>query len=487
MNRNAPKASSPRPLGARSRIGAVHPWMRMQFDPLRISLFLLMIITVSRIHQHFKAVGKLRPALLLAFATALYAFLQPKLIRTENLKQIWIPRVILGLAVMACLSVPFGVSLGGSARFILEEYSKTIVLGILLIVGMRSATDLFTLVWAYVISCGILVWMSLFVFGLSNASGGEVHRLSHLYTFDANDVGLIVLIGLALTLWTFQTSGKKGKLASAVILLGIGATLARTGSRGAFVGLIAVGIVLLFAMTGVPVVKRFTFAAVTVLGLMIAAPTGYWDQMRTLLEPSSDYNWKSREGRKQLTKRGVGYMLDYPLFGVGINNFWRMECIEGEKAKNNQYNTALRCTPPHNSWVQVGAELGIPGLLLYASLVLGGIGAMWRLRKRLPAQWISGSAQQRFVYLGTLYLMLAMIGYAVTSTFLTFAWLDPVYILGAFMVGLYVAAQDELRRLPGSHAAPRMPARGPRPVRAGPVPVRGGPVPSGSGFIPAPN
>jgi len=469
--------AAPRPRSARAQVAPVQ-WMRTQFDPLRITLFLLMIITVSRIHQHFKIIGKLRPALLLAFATAIYAFLQPKLIRADNLKQVWISRVILGLAVMACLSVPFGVSLGGSAKFILEEYSKTIVYAILLIVAIRSATDLFTLVWAYVISCGILAWMSLFVFGLSQASGSEVQRLSHLYTFDANDVGLIVLIGLALTLWTFQTSGKNGKIASGVIIVAIGATLARTGSRGAFVGLIVVGVVLLFAMTGIPVVKRVTFAAVTVLGLMVAAPPGYWDQMRTLLEPTSDYNWQTREGRKKVAKRGIGYMMDYPVFGVGINNFWRMECILGEKAKNNKPNTGLRCTPPHNSFVQAGAELGIPGLILYCSLVLGGIGAMWRLRRRLPRQWAKGTGEERFLYLGTLYLMLAMVGYAVTSSFLSFAWLDPVYILGAFMVGLYVAVKQRLKRTPAVQPTQKT-ARVQRP--------RGALVPPGSGFIPAPH
>ena len=60
------------PWPASTRAAPVQ-WMRMQFDPLRISLFLLMIITVSRIHQHFRIIGKLRPALLLAFATALVA------------------------------------------------------------------------------------------------------------------------------------------------------------------------------------------------------------------------------------------------------------------------------------------------------------------------------------------------------------------------------------------------------------------------------
>jgi O-antigen ligase len=454
-------------------------WMRVAFDPLRISLFLLMIISVSRIHQHFKVIGKLRPALILAAATGVYALLNPRFIRSENLKEVWFSRVVLALGVLACVSAPFGVSLGGSGKFILEDYSKTIVFAILLIVGIRNSTDLFTMIWAFVLSCGILVWMSLFVFGLSKASGSEAHRLSHLYTFDANDVGLIVLVGLALTLLLFQTSAPTPKLGSAVILLGIGATLARTGSRGAFVGLVVVGCVLLVLMKGVSAVKRLAFAGVTLLGLLIAAPPGYWAQMRTLLEPTSDYNWQTREGRKQVAKRGLGYMMDYPIFGVGINNFWRMECILGEKARTNRPNTALRCTPPHNSFVQAGAELGIPGFVLWSALVIGGIGSMWRLRRRLPARWVNGDAEERFLYLGSLYLMLAMIGFAVTSAFLSFAWVDTVYIISAFMIGLHVSVRQKLRANSPIKVTRRPHLRGASPK---PRPH----VPPSPGFIPAP-
>jgi O-antigen ligase len=459
----------------------------MNLDPLRLSLFLLMIVSVSRIHQHYRVVAALRPALLLAVATAVYAFLNPRFVRAENVRDFWIPKVIIALAVLACISVPFGVSIGGSGKFILDEYSKTLIFTMLLIVGVRTAADLYTLVWAYVISTGILVWLSLFVFGLSKGKDDFAARLSHLYMYDANDVGLMVLVGLAFTLLTFQTSGKNGKIASGIIIMGIGATLARTGSRGAFLGLVVVGVVLLVALTTIPATKRLAFAIVTAIGLIIAAPRGYWDQMKTMLEPTSDYNWQTREGRKNVAKRGLGYMLDYPLFGVGVDNFWRMECILGEKAKTNQFGTGLRCTPPHNSYVQAGAELGIPGLILWSTLVLGGIRAMWKLRRRVPPQWAKGTGEERFLFLAPLYFMLAMIGFAITSALLTFAWLDPVYIIGSLMTGLYVAIHAKLGRapsLPGRLPAQRqvMTSRG-RPRRAVDPP----PQPPGSGFSPAPN
>jgi hypothetical protein len=37
-----------------------------------------------------------------------------------------------------------------------------------------------------------------------------------------------------------------------------------------------------------------------------------------------------------------------------------------------------------------------------------------------------------------------MIGFAVTSFFVSFAWLDPIYVMAAFLTGLYVATREHL-------------------------------------------
>lgn len=438
-------------------------WLKVKLDPLRMALFGLILINVSRIHQHFGFLAKLRPALLLVALTGAYALLNPRFIRPGNLFQAWFPKVILALAALACVGAPFGISLGGSAMFILTEYSKVIILAVLLIVGVRGTADLFALVWAYVISSGILAWLSLTVFKMSRAGG--VERLAHGYTYDANDIGLVLLVGFALTLLTLQTSSPKGKLVSGVILLAIGATIAKTGSRGAFLGFAVVGLLLLFTLSTVPLPKRLAFLGVTVAALVVAAPHGYWEQMKTLLNPTEDYNWQTQEGRKAVAERGLGYMLHYPVFGLGINNFWRAECIEGEKAKEHVVGTGIRCTAPHNSYVQAGAELGIPGLLLWCSLVFGSIGAMFKLRRWIPRAWAHGDGQERFLYHAPLYFMLAMVAFAVTSFFLTFAWADIVYAIAAFMTGLHISVRAKLgRSAPAPVAVPgRRPARPPSP------------------------
>jgi O-antigen ligase len=401
--------------------------------------------------------------------TAVYAYLNPRLIERRGPFYTWPAKVTLALGIFACVSAPFGLSLGGSGMFILTDYSKTLVFAFLLFAAIRNASDLYTLAWAYVVSSAILVWMALFWFGLSHASNSAVERLSSLYTWDANDIGVVLIVGLALTLLIFQTTSGKGKVAAGAIIAGIGATIARSGSRGTFVGVLVFGFALLFMLNQIDIVKRLVFLGALLLGLIIEAPHGYWDQMRTVAAPTQDYNWSAKDGRKEVAQRGLGYMFGSPIFGLGIHNFWRAECLDGEKVKTRIQGTGIRCTPPHNSYIEAGAEMGFPGLALWCSLVFGGIISCGRLRRRLPRSWLKGDPEQRFLYQSTMYLQLAFIGFSVCAFFLTFAWLDIIYMLAAYLGGLYIAIGEKLGR--SGQAAPQA-AVPRRRLRGAPVDYR---------------
>jgi O-antigen ligase len=467
--RPQPRSGARRPLA-----GAA---MRLNLDPLRGALFGLVVLSVSRIHSYYPFVAKLRPLLLLVAFTGVYAFLNPKKIAAGNL-QLKPARLVMAVAVWACLTTAFGISLGGSAKFILDEFSKTVLLCVLLMVGIRGPRDLLTVVWSYVIGCAVLAYLSLFVFGLKKSADSEMARLQGgMATFDANDIGLVLLIGLALSLLTYQASQKNGKIVSVVTIIGIGGALARSGSRGAFVGLVAVGIALLVMLRNIPITKRLGFMFVTIFGIAIAAPEGYWEQMKTVATPTKDYNWDAPDGRRAVAERGLGYMLGYPIFGLGIDNFWRAECFMSEKAANRILGHGIRCTPPHNSYIQAGAETGIPGLILWSTLVFTGITGTMRLRRRLPKAWEQGDPEERFLYLSSTYLPLAMIAFAVTSFFLTFAWVDMVYMVTAMITGLYGCVGARLPQLqPGvprskQRVVRRAPAAWPGPA----MPQPGGP------------
>ena len=164
-------------------------------DTFRLFLFFLTLLTVSRIHAHL-GLGALRPAVFLVAGALGYALLNPRVVNWQALFRYWPTKVIAALAIVACLSAAFGISLGATAVFILTEYSKTLVFAALLIAAFRGAADVRLIVTAYVIGAAILVYYALFGFTLSGGDGGMM-RLSNLYTYDANDLGLMLLVAVS--------------------------------------------------------------------------------------------------------------------------------------------------------------------------------------------------------------------------------------------------------------------------------------------------
>jgi hypothetical protein len=85
--------------------------------------------------------------------------------------------------------------------------------------------------------------------------------------------------------------------------------------------------------------------------------------------------------------------------------------------------------------------------------VLGGILAPLRLRRRLPQSWRRGTQSERFIYGATSFFAVSMVGFAVTAFFVTFAWMDPIYLMAAFLTGLYVATREQIEESSRSGAA----------------------------------
>lgn len=453
MSAVAPSVIAVRRPGIRAHVSrgttAVTDRLTVVRDPLRIAMLVLTILNVSRIHQHYRAVGKLRPALLLVVAAVVYAYLHPKFLTRGNVLKVWPMRQMAILGVLACCSAAFGISLGRSAAFILDGYVKVLAYAFLIALSIRHARDLYTFVWGYAIACGILTYFSLFVFGLTRSSGSYVTRLNDMYTYDSNDICVVMMAGMPLTLLLFGVVRGKQRWLAGLILVGIATTIARSGSRGGFIGFVAVGAAALLLVNTVSAGRRLGLLAATVVALAVAAPPGYWKQMGTILEPKEDYNYSALDGRRALIQRGLGYVSKYPLFGLGVNNFSRAECSISPKQASLRINGPMRCTPPHNSFLQAGTELGIPGFFVWLSLVVGGIIAPLRLRRRLPRSWKRGSDTERFLYGATSFFPLAMIGFAVPAFFVSFAWSDTLYLLSALLAGLYAAIKMHMQRPAG--------------------------------------
>ena len=92
----------------------------------------------------------------------------------------------------------------------------------------------------------------------------------------------------------------------------------------------------------------------------------------------------------------------------------------------------MRWNAAHNSLVQVGAELGLPGLLFFVAMVATALAALAgskRQRRRHPA-FRGRPLELRQA------LMASLIGFAVGAFFLSLAYHEMLYTLLAFAVGM---------------------------------------------------
>ena len=263
----------------------------------------------------------------------------------------------------------------------------------------------------------------------------------------------------------------EGKAFCAVVLAGIGASISKSGSRGALIGLVALVLAFVVLIDGVSLGRRLAFVLVTGVALAIFSPPGYWLQMKTILAPEADYNWNAVNGRREVAARGVEYFKEYPVFGLGINNFSTAECTISDKAVHHATNTALRCTPPHNAYIEAMSELGIGGILLWLLMIPGAVVSLLQARSRLPRAWAKGDPQQRFLYVAPQYMAVGFVGFSVGAFFLSFAWTDVTYILvsswAALMISLRAAGGFKPIVTPSPRAVPNYRPSVLRPASAG--------------------
>jgi putative inorganic carbon (HCO3(-)) transporter len=421
-------------------------------DPFRLGLWVLIVITLTKFGSYFGVLRTMRPALLLFGFCVVYALLHPRKLILNNFRKTVTVRLLVAIAIVAICSAAFGISLGRSALFFIDNFSKTLAITFLMIATVRNLDDFRKLAWAFTFAGILLAYLSIFVVGISKVANGV--------SYDANDVGVFMTMTLPLAIVFVQCAHTKFERATALIGVGlIVATLVKTQSRGAFIGALAV-FALLVLVPGVSAGRRMLLAAVVAVTMVLTAPAGYWTSVKSILaDPKSDYNWDALDGRRQIARRGLQYMRMYPVFGVGINNFSRAEGTISDKARNRLPGQGIRLAAPHNSFVQAGAETGVVGLLIWISLVITNVTIPVRLLRRMPKTWRKGTPDQRFLYFVATYIPVAQVGFAVPSFFVSFAWLEPLYFLSALVVGLDIIARRGLPPEPGALRGPEFRSR----------------------------
>jgi O-antigen ligase len=134
----------------------------------------------------------------------------------------------------------------------------------------------------------------------------------------------------------------------------------------------------------------------------------------------------------QIWRRGLGYAWAHPVFGVGAGNFSTAEGTISPLARRRERGRGVRWAAPHNSYLQVAAELGIPGLVIFAGFFASLFAGLRAVRRRA-----TGTAEGRRIIRLAHSLTAALVGYAVGGFFLTLAYHDMLYALAGVAVALW--------------------------------------------------
>ena len=408
-----------------------HPTAR--WDLLLACVAVYIATAVGRVHQLFPVLAPLKPALVSAVLAVGLLMLQQRGSRNVARVRSATTTCALGFVLWVALSVPGALNQGVAFRF-LTDALNTIVMFAVIAGAVRSARDVERLALAYFAATAMYGTVVLARF---HPGGGDDWRLGRLYNYDANDFA--TLIATAMPLGLYFVLGVRRPLLRVVAALGL-AILAvceiRSGSRGGFLALLAVVAFVLLRFTTIPARSRVVGLAVVLAIVFGTASDRYWEQMQTVLNPHEDYNVTSETGRVQIWKRGLGYMADHPALGVGAGNFQVAEGTLSPMARRADYGHGVRWGAAHNTFVQVGAELGVPGLLFFVGVIVSARVALRRtaraaLRAGAPDIAVSGLAQS---------LMAALVGFMVGGFFLSLGYSDMLYTLVALAVGLHKIA-----------------------------------------------
>jgi O-antigen ligase len=311
----------------------------------------------------------------------------------------------------------------------------TMLLMIIVATSLRELSDMEWLAFTHMI--GGMVY-ALYVFKYCPV--GTDGRLGDLVHYDANDFALIMVCTIPFAVYFLRPGVATWRRILALTALGIFVLMIiRSGSRGGFLGLIAVMAYTLLRYRAIPARLRLGAVAAGAIIFVAFGSANYWAMMQTILHPNNDYNMTEETGRTAIWKRGLLYMEMRPITGVGVRAFSQAEGELSPTARTYaESGRGIKWSVAHNSFVEIGAELGVIALAAFLGLFF----IMFRTLSRVRAgprgsPWVTPS-DQAYAQM----LTASFIGFMVCGFFVSAEYFAYLYVL----FGLAVAQVAILRR-----------------------------------------
>ena len=375
---------------------------------------------------------------------------------------------VIVLGAMIVLTIPFSIWPGGSLKVFSDIYVKIILIFALMMSTITTPRRIRQMTWIMIIASGYIASRAVYDYmrGVNLVEGNRVRGAVGGMFENPNDLALNLVTFLAPTLFIILQDKKASRrLLACAIAAAMVAAIVCTKSRSGFLGLVGMIAVVLYYMAKV---KPALVGGVLLAGMMALPllPSSFWDRMDSIVNAQEDPTG-SRAARIRLMDQGTEVFLDNPVTGIGAGQFQNY----------NAPGMIEKWRVTHNVWLQVAAELGLFGLIIFAFLVMRAYsssfavlrmlrmshrrGARDRLRSSpgaaRPEEPYNLSAEERRILdINAKGMIAAMVGWTICAFFASVAFNWTFY----YVFALAVSGREILR-------ARRVTAEEPETRRAG--------------------
>jgi O-antigen ligase len=349
-----------------------------------------------------------------------------------RLPGVLLPMVLFGCAVFLSLIVSPDPNAGliDAMRFALY-----IVFFFLVVQLTATKADVERMLRVFVLSATAASAWALYQFIVlgQDRAGGPIS--------DPNDFAFLVACALPLAAYLLSSEPHRRVLWTACFCVLAAATLG-TLSRGAFIGLSALAI--WAVVTRKVPIAGVLLGMTAVLSVVVLAFALWAPVLHDRLAGKGRIADANVASRQELWKGALRMAGDHPLLGVGPGRF-------GVESRRYVRNSPLAIDNPvvHNTYLQVLAETGIIGLVLFLAFV----GTTWRLLTRARRRAIADDDDESRAL--TTAIQASMVVAFVSALFLSAQVNTPFWLLGALATVVAVGPV----RVPAERRAARAAAR----------------------------
>jgi len=427
-------------------------------------LFLFTLLLYVRPNEMFPEVLGTFPLSRIVAVVAVLAYLASQLGSGEPLTILPTELKLLGvITLLGVVFAPVAAAPMDSVDLLLDMFIKVVIIFVLM-VNVVTTRERLRSMMNLVVVCGtifaalaiksylvgdftVVEKKDVGVVGLriAGAVGGFFGNPNDLAT--SLDLLLPLAVALALT-----SKGLKRALYFGCGAILVGGVIV-TFSRGGFLGLAAMGGVLLWkAGRQNRAVAALAFAVIFGV-FVLAMPGGYAGRITSMFNIGEDPTGSS-QARRDLLDRAVDVAIHHPLVGIGMGNF-HIYSIHEQVA--------------HNSYLEIAAELGLAGLAAYLLLIFAPLRSLRRIEHEIADQGPSVGANDprrnrtRETYLLCIAMQGVLFAYIVCSFFGSIQYQWFLYYPVAYAIVLrriYGAEQvDSATEAERISASPNKPAR----------------------------